>query len=402
MKNRQNYLNTLLEFLDKDVIKVITGVRRCGKSTLLKLLSEELKKRKIPCENILHINFESMKYRDITDCNLFYDYICKHLPENGKVYLLIDEPQNVIAWEKAVNSFKVDFDCDIYITGSNAMLLSGELSTLISGRYVEIEVYPLSYKEYLDFHNTEKSDTSFQHYLKFGGFPSTVELTHNLDRIIDVLDGIYSTVIMKDVIGKSNIKDEELLHKIVAFMADNIGNSTSSNSIANKLINEKRIENTRKTPAVSTIENYIGALKKAFIFYEAKRYDIKGKNLLKTLGKYYIVDIGLRNTLLGYRDVDRGHILENIVYLELKRCGYNVFIGKVNEREIDFIAEKASSKMYIQVSETLGDSQTLERELTPLRIINDNHEKLIITSDKTYVESYNGIKVKNIVDWLCE
>jgi predicted AAA+ superfamily ATPase len=402
MKNRQNYLNTLIEFLDKEIIKVIMGVRRCGKSTLLKLFTEELIKRKIPNENIIHINFESMKYRDITDYNFFYDYVVKHISGNGKIYILIDEPQNVIGWEKAVNSFKVDFNCDIYITGSNARLLSSELSTLISGRYVEIELYPLSYKEYLDFHGKEKSGKTFQDYLKFGGFPSIVELGDNVDRINNVLDGIYNTVIVKDVIAKNKIKDEELLQKIITFLADNIGNTHSSNSVANSLISEKRIENTKKTPATSTVENYIGALKKAFIFYEARRYDLKGKNLLKTLGKYYIIDIGLRNMLLGYRDVDRGHILENIVFLELKRRGYDVFVGKVNEKEVDFIAEKASHKMYIQVCETLGNAQTLERELAPLKAIQDNYEKIIFTNDMTFVESYEGIKVKNIMDWLCE
>jgi predicted AAA+ superfamily ATPase len=217
-----------------------------------------------------------------------------------------------------------------------------------------------------------------------------------------VLDGIYNTVIVKDVIAKNKIKDEELLQKIVAFLADNVGNSTSSNSIAKSLLSDRRIENTSKTPAASTVESYISALQKAFVFYEARRYDIKGKNLLKTLGKYYIVDVGLRNMLLGYRDIDRGHILENVVFLELKRRGYKIFIGKVNEKEIDFIAEKASHKMYIQVCETLGDDKTLERELAPFLAIQDNYEKMIITNDKTFVESYEGIKIKNVADWLCE
>lgn len=402
MKNRQSYLDTLLEFLDKEVIKVIVGVRRCGKSSLLKLFIQELEKRKIPAKNIIYINFESMKYRDIADFNLFYDYVASRIPESGKAYIFIDEPQNIPGWEKSVNSFKVDFDCDIYITGSNARLLSSELSTLISGRYVEIELYPLSYREYLDFHGLEKSDKAYQNYLKYGGFPSIVELGDNVDRIIDVLDGIYNTVIVKDVILKNKIKDEELLQKIVAFLADNVGNPTSSNSIANSLVSEKRVETTRKSPATSTVESYINALEKAYVFYEARRYDVKGKNLLKTLGKYYIVDIGLRNMLLGYRDVDRGHILENIIFLELKRRGYNVFIGKVDDKEVDFIAEKASHKMYIQVCETLGDDDTLRRELAPLFAIQDNYRKVIITNDKTFVESYEGIEVKNAADWLCE
>lgn len=402
MKSRQSYLNILLEFLDKEVIKVIMGIRRCGKSTLLKLFAEELRKRQIADKNIIHLNFESMKYRDITDCDLFYDHVVSIMPRNGKIYLLIDEPQNVAGWEKAVNSFKVDFDCDIYITGSNARLLSSELSTLISGRFVEIDLYPLSYREYLDFHEAKKNDKTYQDYLKFGGFPSIVELEENVDRINDVLDGIYNTVIVKDVIAKNKIKDEELLQKIVAFLADNVGNPTSANSIAGSLVSEKRIESNKKTPATSTVENYLGALKKAFVFYEAKRYDVKGKQLLKTLGKYYIVDTGLRNLLLGYRDVDRGHILENIVFLELKRRGYKVYVGKVDETEVDFLAEKASHKMYIQVCETLGAENTLKRELAPLMAIQDNYEKLIITNDRTFVESYQGVKVKNAADWLLE
>jgi len=400
MKNRRQYINILLEFLDKDVIKVVMGIRRCGKSTLLKLFAAELKKLKIPDKNIIYINFESMKYRDIVDCDLFYDYIVNSVPKSGKTYLLVDEPQNVTGWEKAINSFKVDFDCDIYITGSNAKLLSSELSTLISGRYVEIEMYPLSYAEFLEFHEAENDDKAFQSYLKFGGFPSIVELGENVDRVNDILDGIYNTVIVKDVLSRNSIKDEEMLQRIVAFLADNIGNPVSANSIANSLASMKRIESAKNNPAASTVENYIGALKKAFVFYEAKRYDIKGKQLLKTLGKYYIVDTGLRNMLLGYRDADRGHILENVVFMELKRRGYEVYIGKIDEKEVDFIAEKASHKMYVQVCETLGDENTLKRELAPFMAIQNNYEKIIITNDKTFVESYEGVKVRNIADWL--
>jgi len=401
MRKRQTYLNTLLEFLDKQLIKVIMGVRRCGKSTLLRLFRDELVERGILLDNILHINFESMRYRDIVDCNTFYDFVLTHKPQKGKFYLLIDEPQSVSGWERAVNSFKMDFDCDIYITGSNAHLLSSELSTLISGRYVEVDVYPLSYREYLDFYDAQNSDSTFQDYLKFGGFPSIVELERNQDRVNDVLDGIYNTVIIKDVIAKNKIKDEELLQKIIAFLADNVGSATSSNSIANSLMSAKRIE-TKKPHATSTVEHYINALKKAFVFFEAKRYDIKGKQLLKTLGKHYIVDIGLRNMLLGYRDVDRGHVLENIVFLELKRRGYRVFVGKIDEKEIDFIAEKASHKIYVQVCLALGDEKTLQRELSPLLSVRDNYEKFIITADKTFVESYEGIKVRNIQEWLCD
>jgi predicted AAA+ superfamily ATPase len=263
---------------------------------------------------------------------------------------------------------------------------------------------PLSYKEFLDFHSIEKNENSFQLYLKYGGFPSIVELGFNQDRINDILEGIYNTVILKDVLEQNDIKHEALLQKIVRFISDNIGNITSPNSITGSLVSNKQMEHTKKkkSPARSTVENYICALEKAYIFYAAKRYNVKGKELLKSLEKYYIVDIGLRNMLLGYRDVDRGHILENIIFLELLRRDYKVKIGKVGEKEIDFIAEKANDKIYIQVSETLGNQEILERELTPLLAIADNYEKWIITNDKTFVESYEGIKVKNTIDWLCE
>jgi predicted AAA+ superfamily ATPase len=402
MNKRDDYLQPLLEFLDKDLIKVVTGIRRSGKSFLLKLFIEELKRRGIGDERIIEVNFESMKFAHLADYKVFYNYVAERIQNGVKTYIFLDEPQNVESWEKAVNSFRVDFDVDIYITGSNARLLSSELSTLISGRYVEIDMYPLSYKEYLDFHGIEKGDDSFQKYLKFGGFPSTIELGFNVDRINNILEGIYNTVLVKDVIKKNQITDEGLLEKIVLFLADNIGNSTSSNSIANALVSDKRVADNKKTPASATVDNYIFALKKAHVVYEAKRYDIKGKEHLKTLGKYYIVDIGLRNMLLGYRDVDRGHILENVVFLELLRRGYNVSIGKVGEKEIDFIAEKADDKIYVQVCEALGDEKTLARELAPLLEVRDNYEKLIITNDKTFVESYEGIKVKNTINWLCE
>jgi predicted AAA+ superfamily ATPase len=401
INSRPTYLNTLLGFLDKEVIKVIMGIRRCGKSTLLKLFAEELLACGIDKRNIIHINFESMLYRDITDSATFYDYISERVGDD-KVYLLIDEPQEVSGWEKAINSFKVDFDCDIYITGSNAKMLSSELSTLLSGRYVEINLHPLSYREYLDFHKTCDDEKVYQRYLKFGGFPTIVELDDNVNQVNSVLEGIFNTVIVKDVMRKNNIKDESLLEKIVTFLADNIGNPVSSNSISNTLVSSKRLENGRVSPANMTVENYITSLEKAFIFYKAKRYDVKGKKLLKTLGKYYIVDMGLRNMLLGYRDVDKGHILENIVFLELKRRGYTVYIGKIGEKEIDFIAEKATSKIYVQACESLKDKKTLDRELTPLLAVSDNYEKFIITNDETFVESYSGIKVKNTRSWLLE
>jgi predicted AAA+ superfamily ATPase len=400
---RDNYLNKLLQFKDIEAIKVITGIRRCGKSKLINLFIEDLKKQGISTDNIVYINFESLEFDFITDYKNFYNYVKNKIANKGRCYLFFDEMHKVTHWEKAVNSFRVDFNVDIYLTGSNANLLSSDISTLIAGRYVEIKMLPLSYKEFLDFHNIAKNENSFQTYLKYGGFPSIVELGFNQDRINDVLEGIYNTVILKDVLEQNDIKDEALLQKIVRFVSDNIGNITSPNSIAGSLVSNKRLDNSKKkTPARSTVENYIVALEKAYIFYQAQRYDVKGKELLKSLEKYYIVDIGMRNMLLGYRDVDRGHILENTIYLELLRRDYKVKIGKIGEKEIDFIAEKANDKIYIQVSETLGNQEIFERELTPLLKIADNYEKWIITNDKTFVESYEGIKVKNTIDWLCE
>jgi len=404
LKPRGNYLNKLLQFKDIEAIKVVTGIRRCGKSKLMVLFIEEIKKQGVSTDNIIYMNFESLEFDFITDYTIFYNYVKNKIANKGRYYLFFDEMHKVVHWEKAVNSFRVDFDVDIYLTGSNANLLSSDISSLIAGRYVEIKMLPLSYKEFLVFHNIEKNEDSFQLYLKYGGFPSIVELGFNQDRINDILEGIYNTVILKDVLEQNDIKDEALLQKIVRFISDNVGNVTSPNSIAGSLVSNKQMEhnNKKKSPARSTVENYIGALEKSYIFYASQRYDVKGKELLKSLEKYYIVDIGLRNMLLGYRDVDRGHILENIIFLELLRRDYKVKIGKVGEKEIDFIAEKANDKIYIQVSETLGNQEILERELMPLLAIADNYEKWIITNDKTFVESYEGIKVKNAIDWLCE
>ncbi|MCL2288997.1 MAG: ATP-binding protein [Candidatus Bathyarchaeota archaeon] len=402
LKPRGNYLNKLLQFKDIEAIKVITGIRRCGKSKLMNLFIEEIKKQGISAENIVYMNFESLEFDFITDYKVFYNYVKSKIAYKGRCYLFFDEMHNVMHWEKAVNSFRVDFDVDIYLTGSNATLLSSDISSLIAGRYVEIKMLPLSYKEFLVFHNIEKNEDSFQLYLKYGGFPSIVELGFNQDRINDVLEGIYNTVILKDVLEQSDIKNEVLLQKIVKFVSDNIGNVTSTNSIAGSLISNKQMKNNKKSPARSTVENYIDALKKAYIFYEAQRYDVKRKDLLKSLEKYYIVDVGMRNMLLGYRDVDRGHVLENTIYLELLRRDYKVKIGKIGEKEIDFIAEKTNEKIYIQVSETLNNKEILERELTPLIEIPDNYEKWIITNDKTFVENYEGIKIKNAINWLCE
>ena len=396
MKKRDLYLDKLIKFKDKQFIKVITGIRRCGKSTLLKLFREYLLKFDVSEKQIIYINFESIQFDDIKDYKLLYEYIKEHLAAKSRTYLLLDEIQEVIHWEKAVNSFLVDLNVDIYITGSNAWLLSSELSTLLSGRYVEIKMLPLSFKEYMQFIEKPSNniEEDFQLYLRYGGLPPIIELNNNLDMIQPFLSGIYNTVLMKDIVQRNTVRDAALLDNLVHFLADNIGNSISTKKISDYLTSAGR----KTTPA--TIDNYLQMLEKAFIFYKASRYDIKGKLYLKTQEKYYIVDTGIRNNLLGLRNMDYGHILENIVYLELLRRGFDVYIGKIGNLEVDFIATKTNKKVYYQVSASILDEKTKERELRSLMSIPDQYDKILLTMDKPYVEDFDGIKWINIIDFL--
>lgn len=401
---RPEYLNQLIQNKDVDLIKIVTGIRRCGKSSLLDLYHQYLKNNGVLEENIIHMNLESLRYRDLTDYLTFYDYVAERISPNGKTYLIFDELQVVSQWEKAIESFRLDFNVDIYITGSNAYLLSTEFSTLLSGRYVEIRMLPLSFKEFLTFYEFEATVTmeeKFQRYLQFGGMPIIREYRFNEARSNQALEGIYSTVILRDVLQRNNQTDQNLLHKIMLFLCSNIGSITSPNSIGNVLANEGDIKTGKiKGIAGKTVEKYISMLRSAFIFYSVGRYDVKGKQLLKTLGKNYIIDLGFRNMLLGYRDVDRGHVIENIVFLELLRRDYRVYIGKIGDTEIDFIAEKPNEKKYIQVTESMQSEDTRERELRPLRMVADNYEKIVLSMDRSYINSYDGIKVVNILDWL--
>jgi predicted AAA+ superfamily ATPase len=383
----------------------VTGVRRCGKSTLLKLFTGELRQLGVDEEHILEMNFESIRYKDVLDYLALYDHVKEWMPAQGKTYLVFDEIQMVRSWQRAIDSFCVDFDADIYVTGSNAHLLSSEFATLLSGRCVEIRMLPLSFREFLDFHSFEPSaslEEKFQTYLKFGGMPAVRELGFNEERVNDMLEGVYSTVILKDVMERNKLTDQALLRKIVMFLADNLGNVTSPNNIRKVLAQEGSagLRERRSAPASRTVDSYIEMLQNAFIFYGAGRYDVKGKQLLKTMNKHYIVDIGIRNMLLGYRDTDRGHILENVVYLELLRRGYHVSIGKVGEKEVDFVAERPNDKKYLQVAETLAGEETRRRELEPLRSIADNYEKMILSMDRSFIQSYDGIQVVNIIDYL--
>lgn len=401
MISRDNYLERLKAFKDNKLIKVITGIRRCGKSTLLELFKEYLKGEGVSDDNIIHINLELMKYDDVRDYKTFYNLITEKIKNNDRCYLLIDEIQQVDKWEKAINSMNVEFNVDIYITGSNAYLLSSEISTLLSGRYVEIKMLPLSFKEYLEFDHLPHDWTledKFNQYLKFGSLPAVPTLPQDNTTINEFLLGIYNTVIVKDVISRNNIKDIGLLEQIVKYVVANTGNIISANKISGYISSQGRGETTKAT----TVSNYLDMLEKAYIIYPVKRYDIKGKEQLKNLAKYYVVDTGIRNMLMGYSDSDFGHVLETIVYLELIRRGYQVFIGKWYELEVDFIAVKQDEKKYYQVCLTLMDEKVKERELAPLKAIPDNYEKTILSMDKTYITDYEGIKFENIIDFLIE
>lgn len=401
--NRPEYLNQLIQNKDVDLVKIVTGIRRCGKSSLLDLFHQHLLNHGIADSNIIHMNLESLRYRDLKDYLVFYDYVSERIAKSGKTYLIFDELQVIEHWEKAIESFRLDFDVDIYITGSNAYLLSTEFSTLLSGRYVEIRMLPLSFKEFLDFYEFAPDisiEEKFQKYLQFGGMPILREYRFNEARSIQALEGIYSTVILRNILQRNTQSNQGLLHKLMLFLCSNIGSITSPSSIGNVLSNEGNIEGKGKKIASQTVEKYISMLRSAFIFYSVERYDVKGKQLLKTLGKNYIIDLGFRNMLLGYRDADRGHIIENIVFLELIRRDYHVYIGKFKETEIDFVAEKPNDKLYIQVTESMLSPETRERELRPLQMIPDNYEKIVLSMDRNYITSYDGIKSLNLIDWL--
>ena len=432
LKNRDRYLKKLIGFQDTEPVKVITGIRRCGKSSLLKLMIRHLREAGIGQEQIVEMNFESHDFRSMTSDEV-YHYVKDKAVPGKRMYLFFDELQRIDAWEDAVNSLRVDLDCDIYITGSNAYLLSSEYSTYLSGRCVEIKMLPLSFREFLDFHNFEVRETSsalggtrrqafdqsgerydlrevFDAYMRFGGMPGIADIGLDQEKALSLLEGIYSTVVVRDILerekrrGQRQITDSALLRKIVLFLADNIGSNVSVSSIGNTLMNEGLLEGGKRrgTPSAHTVQAYMGALLESYFFYEIKRFDIKGKEYLRTLGKYYIADIGLRNFLLGFRNRDSGHAIENIVYFELLRRGYDVAIGKIGNHEVDFIATTAYDKLYIQVTESMQSEDVRKRELAPLQKIRDNYEKLVLSLNPGLDASYDGIRSLNLVDWLLD
>lgn len=398
MKKRDLYLNQLIQFKDTPLIKVVTGIRRCGKSTLLSLFEEYLHQHGVQQEQIIRMNFEAFEFDEIRSYQALYAYIKGKMTSSAeKYYILLDEVQQVSSWEKAINSFLVDSNADIYITGSNAYLLSSELSTLLSGRYVEIKMLPLSFREYLEFNNfkhEDNIDALFNTYLEYGGLPTVVELMDHPDTIPPFLTGIYNTVIVKDVVQRNNVRDVALLESVLKFIAANVGSVVSTKKISDYLTSSGR-----KTTS-DTIDNYLRMLENAFIIHRANRYDLKGKLFLKTYEKYYIADIGLRNQLTGLRGADFGHVLENVVYLELLRRGFSVSIGKIGTFEVDFVATKFDQKIYYQVSASIMDEETRKRELRPLQAISDYYPKVILSMDKTIFKDFEGIRNINIIDFL--
>ncbi len=395
MIKRELYLNKLKSFKDMQLIKVITGVRRCGKSTILKLYEEYLLSTQVQKSQIISINLEDKDFEKLKNVDNLYDYIKQRLQDDKMNYVFIDEIQECVGFQTAVDSLFLKSNVDIYITGSNAHMLSSELATLLSGRYVEIEILPLSFQEYLDGVGGAKNiEMQFRDYIRFGGFPFILNFNGDVDQTRIYLDGIYNTIFKKDVIKKNKIINEETLENVIKYAFDNIGNLTSSKKIADTLTN-----NNCKT-SQPTVESYLKALCESFILYKVGRYDVKGKQYLKSLNKYYVCDLGMRNYLLGYKNIDRGHILENIVYLELRRRGYKVFIGKAGDCEIDFVVFKGTQVVYYQVAESIKDAKVFEREMRPLKSVRDYNQRIIITTDYDVNEFYDGIRHLNIFDFL--
>ena len=394
---REQYLAKLRALRDKAIIKVITGVRRCGKSTLMQLFQKELLQSGVSEKQIISINFEDYDFVELRNAKALYQHVVARLVEGVPNYVFLDEIQHVDNYADVVDALFVKENVDLYITGSNAYLLSSEIATLLSGRYVELQLLPLSFKEYVNATgNTNDLERKYADYITFSSFPYAMAFDREVQMTNDYLRGIYSTIVLKDVMHRHSIGDAMMLENVMAFMADNVGNTLSVKKIADTLTSSGRKVD------VKTIEKYLSALCQSFILYPAKRYNIKGRQLLKTMEKYYLVDVALRNTLLGSANADFGRILENVVYLELLRRYPNVYIGKTDAFEIDFVAVNMQEVAYYQVAATVRDEATLERELHPLKMVKDNYPKTILSLDVAPVAYHNGIKIQNVLDWLLE
>lgn len=392
---RNDYLNFLIQSKDKQIIKVISGIRRCGKSTLFEIYKEYLLNNGIKQNQIISINFEDMDYEELQDYHKLYKYIKEKLLPDKMNYIFLDEIQHVQNFEKAVDSLFIKKNVDLYITGSNAYFMSGELATFLSGRYIELRMLPLSFSEYC-IGNTDNIPVSekYKLYIENSSFPYVLNYNSNEKEIHDYLSGIYNTVLLKDIVARYSISDVMMLESVTRFIFDNIGSQLSTTKIAKTMTSAGRKIDPK------TVEKYLKALLDSMMIYQAKRYNIKGKQYLKTLEKYYVVDIGLRYMLLGKRSTDVGHILENVVYLELIRRGYDVYVGQLGDAEVDFVAMNSEGIIYFQVSASVRDEKTLERELASLKKINDNYPKYILTLDNDPVADYDGIKRINALDWL--
>lgn len=395
MINREEYLDELIRWKDKDLIKVVTGIRRCGKSTLFDLFIDYLKMSGVKSNQIIYINLEDADY-DFKDYKELYHFINEKIISENNFYVFLDEVQNVPGFQRAVDSLYIKKNVDVYITGSNAYLLSGELATLLSGRYIEIKMLPLSFKEYVSAFDNNNYQQLFLDYMRNGGMPGNINiLKSNVNDLDKYLDGIFSTIVYKDIMARNNITDKLLLESVIKYIFDSIGSPISIKKISDTLTS-KGISTSNHT-----VENYITALLESFLVYKAERFDVKGKNLLARDYKYYVVDSGLRSYLLGKKaDSDMGHILENIVYLELLRRGYKVYVGKVDDLEVDFVAENRDGLRYYQVALTVRDEKVLERELRSLQKTGDHYPKTLLTLDMDLETDYDGIKKINVVDWL--
>ena len=392
---RKEYLDKLIAFKDKQIIKIITGIRRCGKSTMMEIFQNYLIKNGVSKDRIIHINLEDMDYLELLDYQKLYAYIKERLSDNEKTYVFLDEIQNVKDFHRVIDSLFIKKNVDLYVTGSNSNLLSGEIATLISGRYIEIAMLPLSFKEYvLSTGNTFELERKYVDYLENSSFPYVLEMQDQPKYIKDYLSSLVDTIVLKDIVERNKITDVMMLKSVIKFVFDNIGNQLSSKKIADTMTSMGRKVDSR------TIEKYLEALMNSYVIYEAKRYNIKGKEYLKTLEKYYVVDIGLRYALLGNSSLDVGHILENVVYLELLRRGYDVSIGKIDNLEVDFVANNGKTIEYYQVSATVREKDTLQRELHSLERINDHYAKTLLTLDNDPDMDYNGIRKINVLKWL--
>ena len=400
MLKRDEYIKQIVPFIDKDVIKVLTGIRRSGKSVMLKLLMEELKNRGINEKQFIYINFENLKYRNLKNYERLYDFILNKVDDKYKsYYIFLDEIQEVEEWERCVNSLRVDedFKFDIYITGSNAKLLSGELSTYLAGRYIEFVVYPFSFKEFFEIMKEKNKEIdlkeAFQKYVKFGGMPFLHNLDYNFEASMQYLQDLYASIILKDITQRNNIRDTDLLERIINYVVMNIGNTFSATSIS------KFFKSENRKVATETILNYIKACEEAFLIYRVARNDLLGKKILNVNEKYYIADHGIREAIMENNQKNINQVLENIVYFEMLRRGYNVKIGKVDNLEVDFVCKKNDETIYIQVSYLLASEDTKEREFSVLENIKDNYPKYVLSMDE-FDMSRNGIKHVNLIEFL--